>query len=286
MRRNIIIIDEERCDGCGLCIPGCPEGALRVVDGKARLVGEVYCDGLGACIGRCPRDAIAVEERDAEGYDERMVIGTIARQGPGAVQEHLHHLREHQETESLRIAEDYLRTEGTGMGRTVSPGQKARGPSPHDAGCPGAAMMDFSAEPGGQEETSPAGQRGQLRQWPVQLHLVSPQAPYFQGSDVVLAADCVAYALGDFHQRFLRGKSLAIACPKLDEGQDAYKEKVAALIDGARINTLTVVTMEVPCCAGLVHLACEARDSAGRKAPIKSVVVGIQGDILSEEWVA
>ena len=280
MRRKIIIIDEGLCDGCGLCIPGCPEGALAIIDGKARLAADFSCDGLGACIGRCPRGAITIEEREAEQYDERRVIGNIARQGRKAVQEHLHHLREHKETESLRIAGEYLRKEGIGMGHGTSPGQAC--------GCPGSAMMDFSGK--GQDVAIPpddgdGGQPSQLRQWPLQLHLVSPLAPYFQGRDVVLAADCVAYALAGFHRRYLAGRSLAIACPKLDEGQDIYKEKITALIDEAAINTLTVVTMEVPCCSGLLHLAGEARESAKRKVPLKSVVVGIRGDVLSEEWV-
>ena len=150
-------------------------------------------------------------------------------------------------------------------------------------GCPGARTLDFSdaaSEAGSQEGTRPS----QLRQWPIQLHLVGPQAPYFQNADVLLAADCVAHTVGDFHKDHLAGHSLAIACPKLDEGQDIYLEKLTALVDEAKVNTLTVMTMEVPCCSGLLHLARSAVNTATRKIPIKSKVVSLRGEILSEEW--
>ena len=150
-------------------------------------------------------------------------------------------------------------------------------------GCPGSRMMDFSKteeKPGSSEGTRPS----QLRQWPIQLHLVGPSAPYFHNADVLLAADCVAFTVGDFHKDYLAGKSLAIACPKLDEDQDVYQEKITALIDDAKINTLTVMTMEVPCCGGLLALAQAAAAKAKRKIPIKSIVVGLRGTINSEEW--
>ncbi len=152
-------------------------------------------------------------------------------------------------------------------------------------GCPGSKMQDLRKK----EETKgdESGKReSQLGQWPIQLHLVSPMAPYYQKADVLLSADCVAYTLGDFHKDYLKGKSIAIACPKLDEGQDEYVEKIKSLIDDAKINTLTVMTMQVPCCAGLVAIASQALESAKRKIPIKSIIVSLQGDILSEEWVS
>jgi len=151
-------------------------------------------------------------------------------------------------------------------------------------GCPGAGMKDFREKPAAVEES---GKRAsQLRQWPVQLHLVSPMAPYFQKADVVLSADCVAYTLGDFHKDYLKGKGLAIACPKLDDGQEVYVEKITSLIDDAMINTLTVMIMQVPCCGGLLAIAQEAAKKAKRKIPIKAIVVGLQGDILSEQWAS
>lgn len=151
-------------------------------------------------------------------------------------------------------------------------------------GCPGSRMFDFTREEGAQEAALPKVQ-SQLRQWPVQLHLISPNAPYYQGADVILAADCVAYALGNFHQDYLKGKVLAIACPKLDDGQDVYLEKIRAWFDEAKINTLTVMIMQVPCCMGLLNLAQQALRQAGRKAPLKYAVVGVQGEIIEEEWV-
>ena len=151
-------------------------------------------------------------------------------------------------------------------------------------GCPGSRTQDFRKKEAGKKEAG--GKReSELRQWPVQLHLISPNAPYYQKADVLLTADCVAYALGDFHKDYLSGKSIAIACPKLDEGQEIYAEKIKAWIDDAKINTLTVMTMQVPCCAGLVAIAQEVLQSAKRKIPIKSIVISLQGDILSEEWV-
>ena len=152
-----------------------------------------------------------------------------------------------------------------------------------ECGCPGAQAMDFRKEaPPNEAATGPVA--SQLRQWPVQLHLINPMAPYFQGADVVLTADCVAYALGDYHRQYLKGKALAIACPKLDDGQEAYEAKIAAWIDEAKINTLTVMIMQVPCCRGLLSLAQRGAAQAQRKVPVKCVVVGLQGQILEEAW--
>lgn len=149
-------------------------------------------------------------------------------------------------------------------------------------GCPGAQTQDFRKK----ETVEETGKRqSQLRQWPIQLHLISPTAPYYQKADVLLSADCVAYAAGDFHKDYLKGKSIAIACPKLDEGQDVYEEKIKSWFEDAKINTLTIMTMQVPCCAGLVAIAQQALQSSKRKIPLKSIVLGLQGEVLSEDWV-
>ena len=204
--RKIIRIDEALCTGCGDCVPSCAEGAIAIVDGKAKLIAEKLCDGLGACLGECPEGALTVEEREVDDFD-----AAAAASGP--------------------------------IG-------------------------------------------SELRQWPVQLHLVSPTAPYFQKADVLLAADCVAFAVGDFHRQHLKGRALAVACPKLDGGQEIYLRKLVSMIDDAKINSLIVMVMDVPCCAGLVRLAKEAAAQAKRKVPVKQVTVAIQGGlILSEEWV-
>jgi ferredoxin len=203
MKRDILKIDEELCNGCGQCVPNCHEGALQVIDGKVRLVSELMCDGLGACIGHCPEGAITIETREAEQYNE------------------------------ARVTE----------------------------------------------------QASELRQWPVQMHLVNPNAPYFRNADLLLAADCVAFSLGAFHSKHLKGKSLAIACPKLDQGTDSYIEKLTSMIDIAKVNTITVMMMEVPCCGGLLQMVKTALINAARKVPLKKMIIGISGDVLLEEWV-
>ena len=282
MQREIIKIDEDRCTGCGLCVPGCPEGALQVIDGKARLISDLFCDGLGACIGECPEGAISVEKREAEPYDERLVMENIVNAGPNTVRAHLAHLKEHGQNTLLEEALAVLKEKNL----DIPPGFLKKPSVQHGeaaGGCPGSRMMNFNKS---NEKPEAAGNvSSQLTQWPVQMHLVSPGAPYYQNADVVLAADCTAYAAGDFHQRFLKGKSLAIACPKLDQGMEIYLSKLVALIDEARINTLTVVIMQVPCCGGLVNLARKALNQAGRKIPLKKVVVGLQGEILSDDWI-
>lgn len=277
MLREIIQIDEAKCTGCGDCVPGCPEGAIQVIDGKARLVSDLMCDGLGACLGHCPEGAITIEKREAEPYDERRVMANIVKAGANTLRAHLRHLREHGQTNYLRDARAYLRENGI-----PEPPEETDGGTP--AGCPGARQQAFVRED--EAAGALAGKRpAQLRHWPIQMHLLSPTAPHYQKSDLLLAADCVAFSLGDFHKDFLAGKTLAIACPKLDEGQEAYVAKLRSLIDDAQINTLTVMIMQVPCCRGLLRLAQAAAEQASRKVPIKAVVVGLKGEILQEQWV-
>jgi len=272
-KRKIIKIDEDKCNGCGLCMPNCPEGALRIIDGKARLISDLFCDGLGACIGHCPQGAITIEEREAEKYDERKVMANIVKKGKNVIKAHLEHLKDHNQTDFFNEAVEYLKERGM------------ENPMHGFSGCPGAKTIDFKNENEQTESGSDIKVKSQLRQWPIQLHLISPEASYYQGADVLLAADCTAFALGSFHQDYLKGKALAIACPKLDEGQEVYVEKIKSLIDDAKINTLTVLIMQVPCCMGLLGLAKDAAGQAKRKVPIKYIVVSLQGDILKEEWV-
>lgn len=278
MEREIIQINEEKCTGCGLCIPGCPEGAIQLIDGKARLISDLFCDGLGACLGHCPEGAISIEKREAEPYDEHKVMENIIKAGPNTIKAHLKHLEDHGETEFLKIARDVLKE------KNIPVQEDKEEPAHHGGGCPGSRMMTFEKD-GTKSDGKPAPVASRLTHWPVQMHLISPRAPYYQNADVLLAADCTAYAVGDFHNRFLNNKSLAIACPKLDEGQDVYLTKLTALIDEANINTLTILIMQVPCCGGLVALAKKALEQASRKVPVKKIVVSIQGEILSEEWL-
>ncbi|MCK5409213.1 MAG: 4Fe-4S binding protein, partial [Candidatus Heimdallarchaeota archaeon] len=251
--------DEEKCNGCGVCIPNCPEGALQVIDGKVRLISDIYCDGLGACIGHCPLGAISTEEREAEEYDEKKVMReNIIKAGKNTIIAHLKHLKDHGETGYLQDAMAVLKEKGI--------------------------EIKLDDEDGNENEESEP-RISQLQQWPIQLHLVPPNAPYFQGKDVLLVADCVGYALGDFHKEYLKNKSLVIACPKLDSDQDIYLQKLTSMINDAKINTLTVMIMEVPCCRGLLYLAQKAGENASRKIPIKVIIVSIKGEILREEWV-
>ena len=280
MKRKIIKIDEELCNGCGQCSDGCPEGAIQMIDGKARLVAENFCDGLGACIGTCPVGAITVEEREAEVYDERKVIERIATQGKAVVRAHLKHLKDHNEMGYFNTALQYLSEKNLEIPNLEdAPAHKIH------SGCPGSQAMDFKNSLENIQYSDNGKRKSELTQWPVQLHLLSPYAEYFQGADVLLAADCTAYALGDFHKDFLKGKRLAIACPKLDNGLNEYKEKLVAMINEAKINTLTVLIMQVPCCRGLLAIATEAVKESERKIPVKCVVVGIKGEILKDEWV-
>ena len=279
-KRKIIKIDLDKCTGCGKCIPSCPEGALQMIDGKARLISDLFCDGLGACIGSCPYDAITIEEREAEKYNEKKVMENIVKQGENTLIAHLEHLRDHGEMNYLKEAIEFLKEKDIEIPQQFKEG-KTKGDVP--CGCPGMKTMEFG--PAAEEAESSGPQPSQLRQWPIQLHLVSPLAPYFQGKDVVLSADCVAYSLGDFHSKYHKGKSLAIACPKLDTEKERYIEKIKFLVDEAKINTLTVMIMEVPCCGGLLMLTQDALSQATRKVPVKLLIVGIKGNIVKEEWV-
>lgn len=277
MLRDIIIINEEKCNGCGLCVPNCPEGALQVIDGKVRLVSDLLCDGLGACVGECPVGALKVEKREVEPYDERKVMENIIKAGKNTIKAHLKHLYEHNQIAYLEIALNVLKEKNIEI-----PDFKEG--NMHSGGCPGSQIIDFSEDKALNSEVN-GYVPSQLRQWPIQLHLVSPEAPYYSKADVLLAADCTAFAYGNFHNDFLKGKAIAIACPKLDEGQDIYVEKIKNLVDVAKINTLTVVIMQVPCCFGLLELAKKALSQTNRKVPLKYVVVSLRGEILEESWV-
>lgn len=283
MQRQVIRIDEQLCTGCALCIPGCPEGALQVKEGKARQVSDLFCDGLGACVGQCPSGAMRIETREAEPYDERRVLAeSIVAKGQTVLAAHLRHLKEHGAVDYLREALACI--EENGIDNPLYALAPAGGGHGAGSGCPGSRSMDFGPA-GAKVPASGEAPESALRQWPVQLHLVSPEAPYYRGSDLLLAADCTAFAMGDFHARHLPGKSLAIACPKLDSGMDVYVQKLTAMIDLGGINTITVLLMEVPCCTGLMGAVQEACSRALRRVPVKKVMVSVQGDVLGEEWV-
>ena len=284
MKRKIIKIDEEKCNGCGECIPECPEGALQIIDGKARLVSDLFCDGLGACLGYCPRRAISVEEREAEEYDERQVMENVVKQGRNVIRAHLEHLRVHGQDRFLEEAIGFLREKEIeipeGFGReTLRP--KCEAPAP---GCPGARLMDL-AERGEEGEKSPGREAekslSSLRQWPVQLNLVPPSAPFLEGVDLLVSADCVPYAYPDFHRDFLSGKIVLNGCPKFDD-IGYYREKLTAIFRQNDIRSVTVAHMEVPCCRGIQVVVEQALEESGKDIPLREAIVGIKGQIKTE----
>lgn len=277
-KRKIIKIDEDKCNGCGLCIPNCPEGALQVIDGKARLISDLFCDGLGACIGHCPQGAITIEEREAEEYDERKVVANIVKQGMNVIRAHLEHLKEHNQDKYLKEAIDFLKEKNIRLPFHADQphGQHTQGFS----GCPGSKIMDFRKKEATTDKEKPISKaESELRQWPVQIMLVPPFAPYLNNADLLIAADCVPFAYPDFHQDLLKGKVLLVGCPKLDDTQ-VYEEKISQILKQNNIKSITYAHMEVPCCFGLVSIIEEAILQSGKNIPFKEVIISIRGERL------
>ncbi len=266
MKRKIIEINQEKCTGCGKCIPNCPEGALQIIDGKARLVSDLFCDGLGACIGECPEGAIRTVEREAEPYDEVKVMEVIARQGANTIAAHLKHLKSHGELKLLNIAVNYLKEHNLPVPEL-----------PH-SGCPGMLAKRFPAEKPKAEAL--AGGTSALRQWPIQLKLINPDAAYFDHADLLVSADCVAHAYGSFHKELLNGRILIILCPKLDTDIDGYVEKLAQIFRSHDIKSITIARMEVPCCGGTVMIVQKALELSGKSIPVTTRIIGIAGNPL------
>ena len=278
MLRKIIEIDEAKCDGCGNCVPECHEGALQIIDGKARLISDLFCDGLGACIGHCPTGAMKVVEREAEPYNEKIVMETIVRGGPNVIKAHLKHLKEHEEFEYLSQAVEYLKEHDIEVPSLI----EEKNESTHHSGCPGSREVSFE-QINNIESTSKTPT--QLTQWPIQLHLVNPNAAYYRGSHLLLAADCAGFAYPDFHRDFLSGKSLAIACPKLDTNKQVYLDKLITMINSAGVKEITVLIMQVPCCSGLLQMATQAAEFAEMNIKINAVVIGVNGEVLKEATI-
>lgn len=291
MIREVVKIDEDLCNGCGECVPNCHEGALQVIDGKVRLISDLLCDGLGACIGHCPVGAITIEKREAEAYDEVKVMETMVTKGKNTVVAHLKHLKDHNEKVFLEQGIDFLTENKENIEFNIEEVMEELKDKPmfqpvqamHQGhgGCPGSREMSF-AKPSVQNHST-VDIPSELRQWPIQLHLVNPMAGYFQKADILIAADCTAFAMGNFHREYLKDKALAIACPKLDSNKQIYVEKIKAMITQAMANTITVMIMEVPCCGGLLAMVQEAVAQSGRKIPVKLAIVSIQGEILQED---
>ncbi|MCX6383928.1 MAG: 4Fe-4S binding protein [Actinobacteria bacterium] len=308
--RKIIEIDEDICNGCGNCIPNCPEGALQVIDGKARLISDLFCDGLGACIGECPIEAIKVVNREAEPYNETKVMENIARQGKNVIAAHLKHLRDHGETGLYNEALEYLKNNNIEIAEDVEMNSKnSENEDRLPCGCPGSAVMDLRGEEPCEavktgvrvsgsisgpalKDNSKAAQIAELlsqltakgsklRQWPVQIMLVPSTAPYLKEADLLIAADCVPFAYAGFHEDFLENKALLIGCPKLDDSE-FYMKKFTEIFRLNDIKSVTVVHMEVPCCFGLLSIVKQAVKDSGKDILVKAVNIGIRGNIVSE----
>jgi len=249
MKRKIVIIDENKCNGCGECIPNCQEGAIQLIGGKAKLLAEKYCDGLGACLGTCPMDAIIVEEREvSEDFDEK------------AVKKHL----ESQGKKFVPVAEQV---------RPLHAGGHASGV------CPSSATRTFHREAESAASSAPTAEmKSELMHWPVQLCLVAPSAPFLQNSHLLIAADCVPFAYANFHQRFLKDKALLIGCPKLDD-IEFYREKLTEIFKHSNIKKVSIVHMEVPCCFGLESAVKQAIQESGKDVPFERVIVSVDGNI-------
>ncbi|NQU94650.1 MAG: 4Fe-4S binding protein [Candidatus Omnitrophica bacterium] len=273
-KRKIIKIDEKKCNGCSLCIPNCPEGALQIIDGKARLISDLFCDGLGACIGHCPEGAINIEEREAEKYDEKKVMQNIVKQGKNVIIAHLEHLKEHGETKFLNQALEVLKEKGikNPLTEKAYAHKHAGGPS----GCPGTKIVDLRGKETKKGGVTPSGV-SQLENWPVQIKLVPAFAPYLDNSDLLIAADCTSFAYAGFQDDLLKGKILLVGCPKLDDAE-YYKNKFTEIFKTNNIKSVTCAHMEVPCCFGLLNIVQEALAASGKNIPFTDVNIGIKGD--------
>lgn len=247
--RKIVHINEDKCNGCGLCVPSCAEGAIKIIDGKAKLLSDNLCDGLGACLGDCPQDAIEITERDAAEFDEAAVKIHLEKEGRTMSNSHEHHQHGHH----------------------------------HGGGCPGSRMMEINRQENKQASASVSSDdievkiKPQLSQWPVQLMLVPQNAPYFEGADLLITADCVPFAYPNYHLDLLKGKKVVVGCPKLDDIQ-YYVEKLTGIVKDNNIKSITVAFMEVPCCGGIVRAAEQALADSGKNIPFHKVKIGINGE--------
>ncbi len=269
MKRDFIKIDRDKCNGCGLCVSGCHEGALQLIDGKAVLISELMCDGLDACIGVCSVEAITIEQREAEPYDEVHTISKMVVNGKNTVIAHLKHLKDYNEKEYLRQGIEWLLAnrekisfsvdevlqdlnshtkEACGCG-TDEPKVKSQTMHHPGGGCPGSAERSFANNDGRNKWM--VSDKSELTHWLVQLRLINPYSGHFIGSNLLLAVNCVAFSHGNFHSSYLKGKTLAMAYLKLDSNKEVYVDKITALIDDSQVDTITVIKMEFPCCGGL-----------------------------------
>ncbi|HNT30435.1 MAG TPA: 4Fe-4S dicluster domain-containing protein [bacterium] len=258
--RKVIEIDEDKCNGCAACTKVCAEAAITMVDGKARVVGDFLCDGMGACLDVCPVDALHIVERETDAYDPQRAYEHVKQERGVEAAQHIHGV---EQVEAACVDE-----------KQVAGGVMK-------CGCPGTMMRDFSQDASVANCQCEGGTaKSQLRQWPIQLHLLQPQAPYFANAELVIAADCVPFAYAGFHDRFLKGKTLIMFCPKLDHSQDEYVAKLAEIFKTQNIRSVTIVHMEVPCCSGVEHIVRGAMEQAGVNITLKDYTISLRGEIV------
>ena len=257
--RQVIKIDEELCNGCGLCVPSCAEGALQIIDGKAKMAADKYCDGLGACLGECPQGAISFETREAEEFDEEATLDRLKQLGRSADAHH-QHMAEH------------------GMG------QAAHSHKHSGFVCPSSRTIDRTHESADTTKSTPGAVKSELRQWPIKLYLMNPQAPYFENADLLIAADCVPFAYGSIHPDFIKGKTIVTGCPKFDD-TEAYFDKLTEIIKLNNIRSITVLVMEVPCCSGMLRLAQAASTASGKNTSVEAVTISLAGEVKTDSMM-
>ncbi len=272
VKRDIIRIDEAKCTGCGSCVTGCPEGALQIIDGKARVVSELFCDGLGACIGQCPEGAINIETRDAEPYDERTVMENIIKGGPKVIRAHLQHLHDHGQTNLLHSAIDFLKE------KLIDVPYYETQSAP--CGCSGAMTPHIRRSSRHTHESAVFA--AELGNWPIQLRLLNPNAPFLKHADLLIAADCAPFAYAHFHERFLKDKVLIIFCPKLDTTIDEYVDKLSEIFLKQDVQSISIVHMEVPCCSGIERIVRRAMEKAHQDVAVTNYIISIDGEMLQE----
>ena len=283
MKRKIIKIDDSKCTGCGLCVPNCAEGAIQLIDGKARLISDLFCDGFGACLGHCPEGAIEIEEREAVPYDEKATMENIVKGGPNTIKAHLEHMVEHNEKNFYDQAVEYLKEKGIAIPEHKGFKPKEQEFKGHEpCACPGLKSFDLKQESVVQssEEKGNVKQKSELKNWPVQITLAPIRAPYFENANLFIASDCVSAAYPNFHSDLIKNKVLLIGCPKLDDAQ-FYIEKLSEIFKQNSINSISLAIMEVPCCGGMKAIVQRALMNSGKNIPLNFAVISIRGDKIA-----
>lgn len=281
MLREIIKIDEEKCDGCGACVPSCHEGAIQIIEGKARLISDLFCDGLGACIGHCPTGAITIEKREAEPYDEIKVMDIMITKPDSVIKAHLLHLFEHNEKDLLNQALEYLKSKD----KKIDLDFENKGSEQQNQGCAGSKMINLNVlKQAAPKAIKEAKNESQLEQWPVMLHLVNPNASYFKNKELVIMSTCGPVASANVHKDYLEGRAVVVACPKLDN-TEPYIDKLSSIFSIGEISKAIVVKMEVPCCGGLSRIAMISAMRDNLSITLEEHTLSLEGELINNRVI-